>query len=316
MTKKLGIALGSGGARGWAHIGVLRALAQAEIPVHCVAGASIGALVGGVYAAGGLQDLATFARNLTWRDVVSYFDVVFPRSGLLDGNRIYELLSEQTRHLTIEECPIPFACVATDLGTGTEVCFRTGSLVDAIRASISIPGVFTPFPKDGVYLTDGGIVNPVPVSLLAEMDAEVTLAVNLNARSALPAANPSAPAAAEAAEEAELTAEEGEPSLLQQWRQTYASWQETLQSTVQAKLEAWLPSPTAEPTIFETIGATLNLMEQQIAQARLAECPPDWLLEPDLQTVGIFDFHCAADLMRAGYRATQTVLPQLRDRLR
>ncbi len=310
MTKKLGVALGSGGARGWAHIGVLQALARAEIPVHCVAGTSIGALVGGVYAAGGLNDLATFARDLTWRDVVSYFDVVFPRSGLLDGNRIYELLSEQTRNLLIEEAPIPFACVATDLGAGTEVHLRSGSLVDAIRASISIPGVFTPFPKDGVYLTDGGILNPVPVNLLAELGAEVTLAVNLNARGSLPAPEPAAP------EEELPEAAETAPTLLQRLRQTYASWQESLQSTVQTKLETWLPSPTAEPTIFETIGATLNLMEQQITRARLAECPPDFLLEPALHTVGIFDFHCAADLIRAGYRATQTVLPLLRDRLR
>jgi len=305
MTKKLGVALGSGGARGWAHIGVLRALARAGIPVHCVAGASIGALVGGVYAAGGLDDLATFARDLTWRDVVSYFDVVFPRSGLLDGNRIYDLLSEQTRNFLIEEAPIPFACVATDLGTGTEVHLRSGILVDAIRASISIPGVFTPFPKDGVFLADGGILNPVPVNLLAELGAEVTLAVNLNARGPLPPPEPAEPE--EDLSEADKTA----PTLLQRLRQTCASWQDT----VQTKLETWLPSPTAEPTIFETIGATLNLMEQQIARARLAECPPDFLLEPDLQTVGIFDFHCAADLIRAGYRATQTVLPQLRDRL-
>lgn len=308
MSKKLGIALGSGGARGWAHIGVLRALARADIPVHCVAGSSIGALVGAVYAAGALDELTTFARGLTWRDVVSYFDVVFPRSGLLDGNRIYELLSEHTRDLTIEEAPIPFACVATDLGTGTEVRLRSGSMVDAVRASISIPGVFTPFHKDGVYLTDGGIVNPVPVDLLLEMGAEVTLAVNLNARRQ--------PVEIPLEEPEPLEETTAEPALLAQLRQTYTSWQETLQNTVQNKLEGWLPSTNAEPTIFETIGATLNLMEQQIAQARLAACPPDLLLEPDLQDVGIFDFHCAADAIRLGYRTARVLVPQLQTLLR
>lgn len=181
--KTVGLVLGSGGARGWAHIGVIRALQAANIPINCIAGASIGALVGAVHAAGELDDLEEFIRALDWRAVVSFFDVVFPTSGLLDGNRVYELLSDHLHELKIEEAGIHFCCVATDLLTGKEVRLRTGPMVDAVRASISIPGVFTPFQKEGRFLGDGGIINPMPVDVMREMGADVVIAVNLNRNS-------------------------------------------------------------------------------------------------------------------------------------
>jgi NTE family protein len=180
MTKSVGLVLGSGGARGWAHIGVIQALEEANIRVSYIAGASIGALVGSMYAAGELRDLEEFVRSLDWRTVVSYFDIVFPRSGLLDGNRVYELLSQHLRDMKIEDAEVEFCCVATDLLSGKEVRLQSGAMVDAVRASISIPGVFTPFQKGDRFFGDGGIINPIPVDVAKDMGAEVIIAVNLN----------------------------------------------------------------------------------------------------------------------------------------
>ncbi len=180
MTKTLGLALGSGGARGWAHIGVIRALMEADIPVHSIAGASIGAFVGAIHAAGELDELEAFVRELDWKGIMALFDLTFPTSGLLDGNKVYELLTQHLLDLNIEDAGIPFCCVATNLITGQEVQLQRGCMADAVRASISIPGVFTPFERDGCFLGDGGIVNPVPVDVVRQMGAEVVLAINLN----------------------------------------------------------------------------------------------------------------------------------------
>jgi NTE family protein len=178
--KRVGLALGSGGARGWAHIGVIRALQEAGIGIDLLSGASIGAPVGAIFCARELDELEDFVRELSWRDMLTYFDMVFPVSGLLDGNRVYDLLSDHIRGMTIEDSPIPFCCVATDLIRGREVHLRSGAMVDAVQASISVPGLFTPFSHGDRSLGDGGIVNPVPVDVVRAMGAEVVIAVNLN----------------------------------------------------------------------------------------------------------------------------------------
>ncbi|NJK35095.1 MAG: patatin family protein [Oscillatoriales cyanobacterium SM2_2_1] len=306
MAKTLGLALGSGGARGWAHIGVIRTLEQAGIKVDFISGSSIGALVGAIHAAGALHELEAFIRDLQWQDILSFFDMVFPRSGLLDGNKIYALLSDHIRSMAIEAAPIPFRCVATDLLRGEEVCLTSGSMVDAVRASISIPGVFTPVPWNGTHLADGGIVNPVPVDVVRAMGAEVVLAVNLNGRSPVAVAE----IGVDESVIPVLPATEG-TGVIAQFRGQYKALTETLQS----KLEQWLPQADQAPTIFETIGITLNLMEQQITQSRLADCPPDLLVEPPLQEFGIFDFHRAAEIIRVGERHGRLILPELQSRL-
>lgn len=180
MAGRVGLALGSGGARGWAHIGAIRALQEANIPVQCVAGTSIGAFVGALYAADALDELEDFALDLDWKMVVSLLDVVFPTRGLLDGEKVYDLLTENLLDLCIENSTIPFCCVATDLTQGREVRLTEGCMVDAVRASISIPGVFTPVKIDDRFLVDGGLVNPVPVNAVRDMGADIAIAINLN----------------------------------------------------------------------------------------------------------------------------------------
>ena len=180
MGKRVALALGSGGARGWAHIGVIRALEEAGIPIDYVAGTSIGAFVGSIYAVGALDELERFVTELDWRAIVSLLDVEFPTQGLLDGGKIYDLLYEHLLERQIEDTQIPFACVATDLQSQAAVTFQTGSVVDAVRASISIPGVFTPYEHEGQFFVDGGVVNPVPVNVAKEMGGDIVIAVNLN----------------------------------------------------------------------------------------------------------------------------------------
>jgi NTE family protein len=176
---KIGIALGSGSARGWAHIGALRALIAAGIEPQIVCGTSIGALVGAVYVGGDLDALETWVTGLTWRKVVGFFDISFG-SGILKGNKFNDFLRDNFLDEEIAELPHPFAAVATDLQSGREVWLREGRVVDAVRASIAIPGLFTPCERDGKLLVDGGLVNPVPVSLCRAMGADFVIAVDLS----------------------------------------------------------------------------------------------------------------------------------------
>lgn len=344
MVKTLGLALGSGGARGWAHIGVIRALEEAGIQIHAIAGSSIGAFVGAIYAADELDDLEAFVQTLNWRAIVSYFDVVFPSTGLLDGSRIYDLLSEHLYDRQIEDTNIPFCCVATDLETGSPVCLEQGRLADAVRASISMPGIFTPFEHSGRHLGDGGIVNPVPVDVARRLGVDVVLAVNLNH----PTPPDEAPAATgdqadhadsdaaasdrgaesdhplDSASESDLDIEPNQlDRLADRFQNTRAAkvlqriqdHYETLQDQLQDKLDKWMPEERQGPNIFDVIGVSLNVMEQSVTQSILTEHPPDILLQPALSHYGIFDFHQAEAIIKTGYDAAQQQLPDIKAHL-
>ena len=177
---KIGLALGSGSARGLAHLGVIRAVQEAGIKVDYVAGTSIGALVGAVYAAGSIDSLESTFQKFDWKKMVSFFDVIFPKSGLIDGAKVRELVRALVHAEVIESLPIPFCAVATDIQSGEEVVIRQGDLIEAVRASIAVPGIFTPVRSNGLLLVDGGLVNPVPVSVVRAMGAEIVIAVDLN----------------------------------------------------------------------------------------------------------------------------------------
>ena len=176
---RIGIALGAGSARGWAHIGVLRALLEAGIKPDLVCGTSIGALVGAVYASDHLDDLEEWVTLLTWRKVVGFFDVSFG-SGLLKGDKLFSYLRGGLLDNRIEDLKRPFAAVATDLANGREVWLREGLVADAVRASIAMPGLFIPQVRDDQMLVDGALVNPVPVSLARAMNADFVIAVDLS----------------------------------------------------------------------------------------------------------------------------------------
>ena len=178
--KKIGLALGSGAARGWAHIGVLQALEEENIPVHLIAGVSIGSYVGAVYSSGGFDSLKEFALSMDRKKFLSYIDVVFPRSGLINGKNATKLYSMHSSIMRFENLPIPVKMVATDMNTGDKLILDEGNIPEAIRASCSIPGIITPVKMRNRWIIDGGLIDPVPVSVVKSMGAQCVIAVDLN----------------------------------------------------------------------------------------------------------------------------------------
>src|SRR5437868_13949367 len=175
---KLGLALGSGSARGWAHVGIIRALIENAIAPDFVAGCSMGAMVGAAFAAGRIEQLEAWALSLDWRRVVGLVDVGL-RGGVFKGDRLLNIYQGQFVDGPFSELSVPFAAVATDIATGQEVWLREGKVSDAVRASCAVPGLFRPVLRDGRYLIDGSVVNPIPVSLCRAMGAQVVIAVDL-----------------------------------------------------------------------------------------------------------------------------------------
>lgn len=302
--KKVGLALGSGSARGWAHIGVIRALNEAGIKAKFVAGTSIGAFVGAFYASGRMKNIEDFTSLLTKRQVFTMLDLVFPRSGLLDGDKVSEFFAEQIGPKMMEDLEIPFSTVSTDLDSGEEVVISRGDILDAVRASLSIPGVFTPVMLNGRMLVDGGLTNPVPVDVVREMGADFVIAVDVNSsifsnnakdevakeRSAVTWSKRSETFGAVKLFEDKIRkfAQEKESSLFKGWRK-------------KEKL----------PGILDVISTSMNIIEVQLTRMRLAIDPPDMLITPDVGDIGFAEFHRAYEAMEAGYRAAEKALDSM-----
>lgn len=181
-VKKIGLALGSGGARGLAHLGVLQKLTEWNVPFQCVAGTSIGAIIGAAYVANGIESLTAWARSLDWKDLLGLFAGLPRKTGFLTGDRIDQKLREFISVADYAEMPLPFATVATDIATGEEIVIRDGDLLSGVHASFSIPGVFTSVERHGRQLVDGGLVNPLPISVCRTLGAEAVIAVDINLR--------------------------------------------------------------------------------------------------------------------------------------
>ena len=292
---RIGLALGGGAARGWAHMGVIAALADRGIRIDCMAGTSMGALVGAFHASGRLRELREIACGLDWRRVLHYFlDMTFPRSGMIDGRKIADFARKSIAFSRIEDMAIPFKAVATDVQTGGEIILDRGDAINAVRASISIPGIFTPVPLDGRILVDGGLVNPVPVSVVREMGADTIIAVDVNHcifRGREPArAQPSSEAA------------DGAGQFHPMARRFLDRMRERL------KDRARKPGPppfraAALPNIFDILGNSIQIMQVRITQSRLKSEPPDLLIRPEVGDIGFMDFHRAREAMAAGYAA-------------
>ena len=303
FPKNIGLALGSGSARGWAHIGVIRALAEAGIEVKYITGASIGSLVGAAFALNKIDVLETFARQLDWKQIVSFLDVTFPRSGLIDGERITDFFRGHVQEMKIEELPLPYCAVATDLTTGREVVLNGGDLIEAIRASISVPGIFTPVKKNGSFLIDGGLINPVPVSAARNMGADYVIAVDLNAdiidkRSAngIAPVDPSS----------EYVIDQPPPQK-RRIAQDLTSRLNEFSSPALSQVRLWLHRDPV-PNIFEVLTTSINIMEAQITRIRLATDPPDLLIQPRLGHIRFLEFHRAQESIDEGYRETTAQL--------
>ncbi|MFK0382410.1 patatin-like phospholipase family protein [Agrobacterium sp. NPDC090273] len=272
-TRRIALALGGGAARGWAHIGVLRALDEAGVKIGMIAGTSIGALVGGCYLAGKLDELEEFARSLTMRRIAGLLDLTIGGGGLFGGMRLTKRMQEHLEGHSIESLDHPFIAVATELRTGHEVWIHQGDLITALRASYALPGIFEPVQCNGRTLIDGALVNPVPVSVCRAYEQALVVAVNLNydlfGRSAVVKHTAGLP---------------GSPP----------------STSGQSRLG--LPGVMVQ---------AFNIIQDRISRSRLAGDPPDLMLHPRINEIGLSEFHRASEAIDRGYEETRSRIPEL-----
>ncbi len=305
---RIGLALGSGSARGWSHVGAIRVLERESIVPDFVCGTSIGALVGAVYAAGELDRFEQWIRSLNWKSVLGMMDLRMSLSGgLIEGGKLIDFFRNRFDDQGIEALGKPYACVATELYTGREVWLRDGPVIEAVRASIALPGLFTPAQHQGRLLVDGGLVNPVPVSLCRAMGADVVIAVDLNwdlmQRHNRVAAQMS-PADEEATQAAEAQAS-----------QTSGGFLQGMLARLRPALGKPKDSGPPMPSMLDVLGASLNIMQMRVTQSRLAGDPADVQIRPRLNDIAAMDYHRAEFSIAEGERAAEFALPQIRDAL-
>ena len=291
---RLGLALSSGSARGWSHIGVIRALVERGLAPSVITGASVGALVGAAYASGTLDPLEQWVCKLTQLDVWRLVDTTFRGGGVMTGNRLMAAVAECVTDRPIEGLPIAYGAVATDLYTGDEVWLREGSLIDAVRASSGLPGLFAPTWYHDRWLIDGGVVNPLPVSLCRALGADVVIAVDLSrsiTRAAMRAQRNGKPGAKASAEGV---------AVLQRWS-----------GLVDGLVESFRSSRRDEPGLFEAMASSVNIMQERITRTRLAIEPADVVLRPDLAEFQLMDFHRAREAIDVGYAAVERAASQV-----
>jgi NTE family protein len=305
---KIGLALGSGSARGWSHIGVIRALAEQGIEPDVVSGCSIGSLVGAAYAKGELDKLEEWARQLRWQEIVDLMDINFLGGGFMKGDKLFQYIRRQTDDINIENLSIPFAAVTTDFDTGREVWLQRGSLLDAVRASIALPGLFTPAKLDGRWYVDGGLVNPVPVSLCRALGAEIVIAVNLNGELVGKHRQQREKELARAREK-ESQAE------IMLWDRFAGQFKDSFRSTKEAWLEELLGANKEMPGMFEVLAGSINVMQDRITRSRMAGDPPDVMLTPRLAHIGMLEFDRADEVIAEGYGSLERMQAALEDAL-
>jgi len=290
---RIGLALGSGSARGWAHVGVIRALEQAGIRPDLVCGTSVGAMVGAAYAAGQLDSFEKWLIGMEVKDVLSFMDVSMS-GGVLKGERLMDFFRSNFVDRPIEELDIPFGAVSTALRTGNEVWLREGSTVEAIRASIAIPALFTPVQRDGLILVDGALVNPVPVSLARAMGAEVVIAVDLNTKSQ--------------GHHMTKDSQIEEPP-----DNSVGRWTRKIQENMGGLASIFLSSKDDLPSLHDVIASSIEIMQVRISRSRMAGDPPDVIISPRLAHFGLFEYHRAKEAIEEGRHAVEAALYHLND---
>jgi NTE family protein len=294
----IGLALGSGAARGWAHLGVLRALAREGVEPQVICGCSIGAFVGAALASGDLPKLTDWAESLKWQDVVSLLDVSL-RGGLIKGQKLIAFFERNFVDRDFSQLDRRFACVATELPTGREIWLREGSVARAVRASIALPGLLTPVFRDGRLLVDGGLVNPVPVSLCRAMGADVVIAVDLGSDVVGKSWRPP-------------PGDEDESS--NGWTERLLARLGSLANGVGSVVRNGQQQDSEEniPSLMTVLTSSINIMQVRIARSRLAGEPADVQISPRLAHLGPMDFHRAREAIAEGEAAVAGMLPALR----
>lgn len=298
---KIGLALGSGVARGFAHIGVLRAMQDFGIVPDVVAGTSIGAVVGGAYVSGGLDALEDWAHSLGKTNFFRFLDFKLIGGGLFGGQKLQALMLQSFGGVNIEDLDTPFVAIACELRTGHEVWLKDGNLVDALSASFALPGVFEPVQRDGRWLVDGAIVNPVPVSVCRALGADMVIAVNL-VEDIYGRARAERGGAAGTGKYGVFADILSVPSIAER----------RASRTVMRKL---LRHEEGAPSIFANMVASLNIVQNRLSRSRLAGDPPDIQIAPRTGHIGLMEFHRAEELIDLGRRAFEEESEYLQDAL-
>jgi len=289
--KRISLVLGSGGARGYAHIGVIEELEARGYTIASISGASMGALVGGFHACGKLRAYTDWVLGLDALDVAALLDLSWSRRGLIDGEKLFRKLGEILGECRIEDLPIPFTAVATDLRRNREVWFQRGSLIEAIRASIAIPSFFTPVEKNGMLLVDGGVLNPLPVAPTTSDHSDLTIAVHLYGEHALP--------------EIDIPSRKEEESS--------GTFERVLQRARDWLVQEEPSSPSGEEDyhILDIIDQAIDSMQKTLVGYRLGGYPPDLLIQIPKEVCDVYDFHKATKVIAHGRHAARVALDEL-----
>lgn len=292
--KSIGIVLGSGSARGWAHIGVLRELIDCGIEPDIVCGTSIGALVGAAYVVGRLDMLESWVLNINTRNLVRYLDIkLVVGGGFVEGKRLMDFFRNRFGNSLIEDLAKPFATVATDLKTGKEVWIREGPIWDAVRASIALPGIITPAQHNKQWLVDGGLVNPVPVSLCRALGAEIVIAVNLNG---------------------DIVGRHFADRQKKDRRVRPQSTEERFLDKLTIRLRERLA--TDSPGLFDVLAGAVNIMQDRITENRVRADNPDIIVIPRLAHIGLLEFDRAREAIAEGRESVVQVKAGLEEVIR
>jgi NTE family protein len=291
---RIGLALGAGSARGWAHIGAIRALEDRGIKPEIVCGTSIGALVGAAFASDQLHRLEEWVSGLAWTTVVRLMDLTW-KGGLIRGERLFKLFRATFEERDFSSLSVIYGAVATELASGREVWLREGNVLEAVRASVAMPGLFTPVVRDGMVLVDGGLVNPVPVSMCRALGADLVIAVDLSWGKFGPYRDRG----------------RDRPDAVSAPREV-PGWLERLKP-------GWLDRPSAAqhgervniPSIFEVFNTALDIGMQRVARSRLAGDPADVLLTPLLPDFGSMEYHRSKEAIEEGRLAVERMAPLL-----
>jgi len=291
----IGLALGAGASRGWSHIGVIKALLAEGIEPDVVCGTSVGAIIGASYVAGNMQKLEDWVLGSSRSDVLRFFDIKFSQSGFVDTSRLDWFLHNYVAgdDKCIEDMPKKFAAVSTNLETGREVWFTRGGIANAVRASMAMPGLFPAVRMDERWLVDGGLVNPVPVSVCHALGADVVIAVNLNAGIFAKRRN----------ESREVVQPEGK-GVLGSIKQQARDYSNSIFPNREKHDEA--------PGLFHAIANSINIFQDRITRSRLAGDPADVLLAPKVAHIGMLEFHRAAEAIEEGERSVKRALQEIR----
>lgn len=308
---KVGLALGSGAARGWAHIGVLRALHEIGVQPSVVTGTSIGSLVGGAYCAGRLDELEQWVRDMDRWQVFNLLDFGFANGGVVSGERVFNFAREQFGAIKVEDLAVRFAAVATDLYTGREVWLKKGDVYDVARASCAMPGLLSPKGLDNRWLVDGALVNPVPVSLNRALESDFVIAVHLNSQLNVQA--PKVPPqdlnpqglheqeaqkkqkqreAQKALREQKARQDDGFKNFLAQGQSYFENFKQKFKKEHET------------PSVIGVMAGAIDIMQERVTKARMAGDPPDVLLQPKLGHIGILEFERGEDAIKVGYETT------------